>query len=218
MTVLAPVFCVALIAWIWLGSLEVRLALSFIVVLALAIILGVIGLCLLVAQRSTKAMVRSDTNTHKVNTSNLELLESIKGLGTALREHIDAAEQASLVRFERVEKRLGRQGRRIERTYQCIERHLGPSESTSNVTPLPTRLAETNDILDRNNAKLDRLRTEIDQSSKRLRDQSAQLRLIVKEQSKLSSNEVLVAKAAVIEELLEGMDSLVSHGPGREAL
>ena len=52
---------------------------------------------------------------------------------------------------------------------------------------------------------------QVDRGSRRLREHSGHLRRLLEEQSRISSSDVLLAKAAVIEELLEGMDSIICH-------
>lgn len=200
--------CVALVFLIWGGSEKPAMMMILLVVLESAFTLGMIGLCFVVAGQANQAASNRKAD--------IQVLEAVRHLEDSVASQLDAVAQGSKAQLERVEMRLRRHGRRIEKIYVGIEHYLGSTEPKSMDVPVPLRFTETSEILDQTNIKLDRLQSEMDQSSKRLREHSAQLRLVLEEHSKLSSTKVLAAKAAVIEEILEGIDSLISQGAGQQ--
>ncbi len=185
-----------------------------VVVIQSTMLLGLLG-AVYIARQCVAATTKSAERLEGICRN---LSEGLELLGAALSVKIDSLERSSQAHFQGIDKRLGRQGRRIEATYTGLVRNFGPLDLTTNVVPLAERMDTTNEALGRTNVKLDKLWSEVEQSSKRLREQSAQLRNILEEQSKVSSSKVLAAKALVIEEILEGIDSLVVQGKKKDLL
>lgn len=205
-----------LILFIGNGPVDPRLGLMLVVALQSAILLGLLGGVYVLGRRSKIAA--ESLQPLKVR---LEVLDRItqgklEQLSTSLLGKLDSLERASQARFLRIDQRLGRQGRRVEAIYGGIQPYLVPMDSTSDGAPLLTQINATNELLDRANISLVSLRAEVDRGSKRLREHSGHLRQLLTEQSKISSNKVLLAQAAVIEELLEGMDSIIRQSHRNE--
>lgn len=203
-----------LVMYFGVASNDLRLGQVIGIALDAVLILGI--LAVLYVQFSRIESIKN--NTKNIEFLGEDLVRRLESPVIALSEKLDHLEQASQARFQRLDKRLGRQGRRIESTYLGVAHNLGSVDSAPGTVPLATRMDRVTDSFAGTNVKLNKLQADIDQSSKRLREQSAQLRLILEEHSKLSSPRVLAAKAAVIEEILEGIDTLNSQGARREPL